>query len=234
MFALIHSPLTGPSAWEPVAESLRRRGHRVAVPALAEAFEAGPPYYAAVAASIGRQIAEAGPDAAVTLVAHSGAGALLPAIAEATPGVDGAVFVDALLPHPGVGWFATVPPPMRERLLGLADGDRLRKWSDWFPPGTMEELLPDPDRRRRFIGELPYAPLAYFEEAAPDPASWPPRRCAYLRLSEAYGEQEAEAARLGWTVRRLDGDHLSIATRAEAVAPLLEDLGRTGATDSVG
>ncbi|WP_162181694.1 alpha/beta fold hydrolase, partial [Glycomyces tenuis] len=116
LIVLVHSPLTGPSAWEPVADSLQRRGASVAVPTLEGAFEAGPPYHPAVAAAVGRRLAEVGGGRAVTLVAHSGAGALLPAIAAAVPRVGGAVFVDALLPHPGATWFDTVPPPMRERL----------------------------------------------------------------------------------------------------------------------
>ncbi|MCH7229874.1 hypothetical protein L0U85_03225 [Glycomyces sp. L485] len=222
LIALLHSPLTGPAAWEPVAASLRRRGLRVVAPTLVEAFDADPPYHRAIAGRVGRQIAEAGPDGPVTLVAHSGAGALLPAIAAAVPQVEGAVFVDALLPHPGRNWFATVPPEMREHLKGLVDGDRLPRWSDWFPPEVIEGLLPDPEQRRRFIGELPRTPLAYFEETAPSPESWPPRRCAYVRLSDGYRDEEAEASRLGWPVRRLDGDHLSIMTRPEAVAEILD------------
>lgn len=219
LFALVHSPLTGPSAWEPVAGALRGRGVRVAVPTLGEAFAAGPPYHPAVAAAVGRRLAAA--DGAVTLVAHSGAGALLPAVAEAVPGVGGAVFVDALLPHPGASWFDTVPAAMRERLLDLAEGGLLPKWSDWFGPEAMAGLLPDAGQRERFVAELPRVPLEYFRETAPDPRSWPPERCAYVRLSGTYGEQAAEAERRGWPVRVFDGDHLSIMTRPDEVADLL-------------
>lgn len=227
LFALVHSPLTGPSAWEPVAGALRGRGLRVAVPTLQEAFAAGPPYHRAVAAEVGRGLAAQG--GAVTLVAHSGAGALLPAVAEAVPGVGGAVFVDALLPHPGASWFDTVPAAMRERLLDLAEGALLPKWSDWFGPEAMAGLLPDAEQRARFVAELPRVPLDYFRETAPDPRSWPPQRCAYVRLSGAYREQAAEAERRGWPVRVLDGDHLSIMTRPDEVAGLIvEAVGLRG------
>src|ERR1043165_436052 len=96
-FVLVHSPLVGPSSWEPVAAVLRGEGHRVEVPSLADA--GGPPYYPALAAAI----AEATPDGAF-LVAHSGAGALLTSAAEAAGRrVAGLVYVGALLPYPGRG-----------------------------------------------------------------------------------------------------------------------------------
>ncbi|MCC3761707.1 hypothetical protein K3N28_01285 [Glycomyces sp. TRM65418] len=221
LIALVHSPLTGPSAWTPVAEALRRRGRTVAAPTLTEAIGAAPSHYGAVAASAGRQITEAVQGEAVTLVAHSGAGALLPAIAEATPGVVGAVFVDALLPHPGESWFATAPEPLREHVRALAEGGLLPKWTDWFPPEAIAELLPDPRLRERFRAELPRVPLSYFEEAAPESKAWPPPRCAYVRLSEAYRDQADEAVRRGWRVHAVEGDHLSILTDPEPVAEFI-------------
>jgi hypothetical protein len=146
---------------------------------------------------------------------------LLPAIAEATPSVVGAVFVDALLPHPGESWFATAPEPLRGRLLHLAEDGILPKWSDWFPPEAIAELLPDAAQRERFIAELPRVPLSYFEETAPGAPAWPPPHCAYVRLSEAYQDQAEEAARRGWPVEVVDGDHLSIVTDPEPIAELI-------------
>lgn len=221
LIALVHSPLTGPSAWTAVADGLWRRGRAVAVPRFSAALGAGPPHYDAVAAAVGRQITEAAQGEPVTLVAHSGAGALLPAIADATLDVVGAVFVDALLPHPGESWFATAPEPLQDRLRALAENDVLPKWSDWFLPETITELIPDAVQRERFIEELPRVPLSYFEETAPDPQAWPPPNCAYLRLSEAYERQAEEAARRGWEVQTFDGDHLSILTDPDPIAELI-------------
>jgi hypothetical protein len=53
----------------------------------------------------------------VVLAGHSGAGALLPAIVDeiaaggdaADVAVHCAIFVDAILPHPGQTWFETAP-----------------------------------------------------------------------------------------------------------------------------
>ncbi|WP_100445412.1 alpha/beta fold hydrolase [Glycomyces xiaoerkulensis] len=219
LLALVHSPLTGPSTWEPTAEALRGLGRRAVVPAFGAVFERDPPFHDAVAAVVGDRLTEDG--GPVTLVAHSGAGALLPAIAAAVPRVGGAVFVDALLPHPGKNWFGTVPEAMRERLLGMGEDGMLPKWSDWFPPEAIAELLPDAVQRSRVVAELPRLSLSYFEEIAPEVEAWPPDRCAYLRLSEAYGDEAAEAERRGWTVRTLESDHLAVATRPYQVAEVL-------------
>ena len=84
-FVLVASPFTGPFAWGRVAEVLRSRGLRVAVHG--------------ADASIERPI-----EPPIVLVGHSGAGSHLPAIADQVGGVRRAVYVDALLPHPGRSW----------------------------------------------------------------------------------------------------------------------------------
>jgi hypothetical protein len=220
LIALIHSPLTGPALWEPVAERLRSLGRNTAVPDLTSAADADPPHYAAFAATAAEQIGESQPN--VVLVGHSGAGALLPSIAGQLRGVAGAVFVDALLPHPGATWFDTAPWQLRRHLLDLADGDRLPPWNAWFPPATIEALLPDSVQRERFAEELPRMPLAYFEERAPDPDGWPPQWCVYLRLSEGYRDQEAHARRLGWETHEFETDHLAPLTRPGPVADRID------------
>jgi hypothetical protein len=221
LLVLVHAPLTGPQAWEPAAAALRALGYRVTVPDGTAAMEAGGPHYAAVAAAVA---AQAGGAERTVLVAHSGSGALLPAIAAAVPGTAGAVFVDALLPHPGRSWMDGASAVLREHLVSIAEGDRLPKWTDWFPPEAIAGLLPDRAERERFAAAVPRVPLSYFAEAAPDSGAWPPPWCAYVRLSEAYEGEAAEAERSGWPVRRIDGDHLSLMTRPEAVAAVIAAL----------
>ncbi len=165
-----------------------------------------------------RQARPAGP---VVLIGHSGAGSLLPAVAEAVGGVDAAVFVDALLPHPGRSWFDTAPRKLREQLRALAVGQRLPPWHRWFPPEAVAALLPDEDTRAQFIAELPEVPVAYFEELAPSADDWPPDRCGYMQLSEAYDREAGEAEQRGWLSVREPMDHLAMLTRPDAVAALL-------------
>lgn len=90
----------------------------------------------------------------------------------------------------------------------------------------MTGLLPDDGLRRRFVAELPSVPLAHFEELAPVVTGWPPERCGYLRLSEAYDEVADEAERLGWLTVREAADHLAMLTRPAAIGGLLDRLVR--------
>ncbi|MFD4249663.1 alpha/beta hydrolase [Amycolatopsis thermoflava] len=210
-FVLVHSPLVGPQTWQRVAAELRSRGHRVATPSLVAALDGPGPYYPRLFDAV----TEPG-----TLVVHSGAGALVPGIAART-GAPRAVFVDALLPHPGRSWFDTVPPELAQRLRDLATDGRLPPWHEWFPPGTVEDLLPDPGTRDEFLAGLPRVPLAYFTEPAPAEAEPP---SAYLQLSAAYDEEAREAAERGWPVQRLDAHHLAPLTDPATIAAALERL----------
>jgi hypothetical protein len=211
---LVHSPLVGPATWGATADRLRSRGYRVSVPSLAIA--SGPPFYRGYAEAAAHQVDR---DEAVVLVGHSAAGALLPGIADALHGRAGAaVFVDAMLPHPGLSWLDTAPESLRMQLMGLARDGVLPPWNTWFPPGTLEALLPDTALRERFVAEVPRMPVAYFEEKAPAAAGWESVRCAYIRLSEAYDGVAAEAERRGWWVHRENADHLAMLTRPDTVA----------------
>jgi pimeloyl-ACP methyl ester carboxylesterase len=225
MLVLLHSPLVGPLTWQPAAASLRAAGYRVAVPSLTGVVDTGPPFYRKLAGRVAETIRQADPTGAVVLVGHSGAGALLPAAAEAA-GVPLAavVLVDAILPHPGVSWLETAPPALREQLAGLARDGQLPPWHQWFPPEVVTQLLPEEDLRRRFTAELRRLPLAYFEEPAPMVSGWPWARGGYLRLSAAYDAVADEAERHGWLVVREPADHLAMLTRPAAIAGLLDRL----------
>jgi len=214
----VHSPVVGPTTWARTAEALQDKGFRCYVPDMSGVAAAGPPYYPKFA----DVTAEAVKDAAgpVVLVGHSGAGPLLPAIADLVGDrAGGAVFVDALLPHPRRSWFDTAPPSLRGQLLGMASDGVLPPWHEWFPPGVIEELVPDPALRRQFFAEIPRLPLAYFEEPAPTTSDV--RACALLRLSAAYDDAADEAKRRGWWVARREWDHLRMLTDPEAVADLI-------------
>lgn len=224
MLVLVHSPLTGAQAWAPAAAALRSLGHRVLVPDFEVVFDRDGPFHQAVAAAVAEQVESDG--GAVVLVAHSGAGALVPAIAASVPGTVGAVFVDALLPHPGRSWFDTVPPELGERLAGLAAGGVLPKWSEWFAPEAVAALLPDRAQREAFIAALPRLPLSYFTETAPEPQTVAAQWHTYVQLSDAYDAEAAAAVRSGWPVHRLEGDHLSILTRPEETARVIDGIVR--------
>lgn len=222
-FVLVHSPLVGPETWRPVGEALRAHGHRAVVPSLTDVLDGPAPYYRAIA----RAVADTTADAAepVVLVAHSGAGALLPAVADAVAApVTAAVFVDAGLPHPGRSWFDTAPPELVGHLRGLDRGGTLPPWHEWFAPEEIAEILPDAAARDAVVGELRPIPVAFFDEPAPTCTRWPPPSCAYLLLSDAYADAAGTAAAQGWAVAHHPSDHLALYTDPDRVTERLLTL----------
>ncbi|MEJ0027780.1 MAG: hypothetical protein WDN01_17280 [Rhizomicrobium sp.] len=213
---LLHSPLVGPASWAKLAPLLRGRGHAVAVPDLTPLMAGEGPYYPALAEAASSAVSDNS-----ILVVHSGAGALVPAVAALVP-PRGAIFLDALLPHPGASWFAGVPEQLGAKLRGLARDGRLPPWHAWWPKGAMEALLPDRALGAAFMAEQGEVPLAYLDEIAPAiPLTTPG---AYLQLSGAYREDADAAEAEGWPVARLALSHLAMLTHADAVGGEIERL----------
>jgi hypothetical protein len=224
-FVLLHSPLVGPLTWAAVRHEMAARGHDAVVPRLAPGFASGPPYYRRLAGAAAAVVGDRSGPAPLVLVAHSGAGALAPAVADAlAEDVAATVFVDALLPHPGSSWFQTAPAELAEQLRSMGRDGTLPPWDRWFPPGTLEALVPDPGLRGRFTAELHRVPLGYFDEPAPATTRWSPDRAAYLQLSDAYADAAAAAAALGWPVDRVPGHHLAMMTEPARITDALERL----------
>lgn len=218
---LLHSPLTGPSAWAAVADELARRGHAVETPAWPRLSDVSDRFYATLADELAAGLSRR--DAPLVLVAHSGAGPLAPVVASRlTPLLTGVIFADAILPHPGRSWFDTAPGEMRDRLRAGAQMGELPSWNEWWPPGALERLVPEAAIRTALVAELEPLPLAYFEEIAPDAIYAGP--AAYLQLSGAYDDEARLAGRYGWPVVRLPLHHLAMMTNPEPVAAAVESL----------
>jgi hypothetical protein len=226
-FGLIHSPLVGPDTWEPVASELRRRGAVVAVPEVVDSPDSGRPYWqqhAAVAAA-----GLAGLPSSPILAAHSGAGALLPAIRQRLKEAAAAyVFVDAGLPAPGSRLDNFGNPEMAaEFRRHLSDGGRFPEWTD----GELREEVPDDVWRARLLAGLRPRALDYFEEPLPDLAGWPDAPCGYLLFSPGYAAEAEKAQRAGWPVRRLEGGHFHMLVEPVAVARALLELAEVLVSD---
>lgn len=219
---LVHSPLVGCGTWEPVARDLAGDGYAVALPDLAGAVAAGPPYHLRQA----RVIAGSAGDQPAVLVGHSRAGPLLAAAGRMLgEGIRGYVFVDARLPAPGRSWMETVQPGLAARLREMADPRGwLPPWPQWWGEEDLAALLPDPGVRRSFAGGCPRLPLALVEEAYPLAPGWPDAPCGYLQLSEAYADEAARARGLGWPVSRQLSHHLALLTEPGQVARELRKL----------
>jgi pimeloyl-ACP methyl ester carboxylesterase len=193
---LVASPFTGPFAWSKVAAVLRARGRRVAV-----------------------RDADVGIESPVVLVAHSGGGPQLPALAAATPGVVGMVLVDALLPHPGRSWSETVPEAFAAKLKAEAVQGRLTPWPQWWGEARLRDLIPDDDLRGEFVRSCPPVLVDVIDEVMPD-APEPP--AVFVQLSETYAPETAAARARGWPVLVLDSHHLALLTDPETIADAVE------------
>jgi hypothetical protein len=219
---LLHSPLLGPVSWRPAAEPLRARGRAVETPAWPRLSTLGEDGIAALVNGMAVRVDAGGKDPAI-LVAHSGAGPMLPSVAAlARRPLAGVIFCDALLPHPGLSWFDTAPPDLVLQLRAGADDGWLPSWEQWWAPGALERLVPDAALRRDLLAELERIPIGYFEELTPELELTAP--AAYLQLSGAYVEEARIAGRKGWPVVSLPLHHLAMLTHAEAVAAAIDSL----------
>lgn len=219
-FALLHSPVLGPYSWRAVAEALAGDGVRAQVLALPRLSELAGDYYDALADAAAAQIAASVEP--TILVAHSGAGALVPSVVQRRPELAGVIFVDAILPHPGRSWFDTAPADLRHHLRSGAVQGRLPAWHEWWPPGALERLVPDAPSRDALIGELEPIAVGWFEAVATPGEA--PDRSAYLKLSDAYEDEARAANRLGWPLVRLPMNHLAPVAQPRAVASALMGL----------
>jgi hypothetical protein len=218
---LVHSPLVGCATWDLVAADLAKFGWEVGVPDLTGTVTAGPPYCVRQAEVIARS-ASGQP---AILIGHSGAGSLLAAAGAIIDQVRGYIFADAGLPTPGQTWMQTVPPELATQLREMADNQGwLPPWPQWWGDETLAELIPDPAARRHFAAGCPRLPLAMFDEVQPPAPQWPDAPAAYLQLSEAYGDEAAKAAKLGWPVAERMSHHLAPLTDSALVTESLREL----------
>lgn len=227
--ALIHSPLVGPSTWQPVADELRRRGVAVAVPALADDAGSGLPYWQQHAEAAARALNAAAGGGPLVLVGHSGAGPLPPAVrVRLSRPIAAYLFVDASIPHDGVSRLDLLAQELPEAAAQLrpllAAGGRFPEWTD----DDLRPVIPDTEVRREVLASLRPRPLAFMEEPIPVFAGWPDAPCAYLRFWPGYAVPAAEARRRGWVSRELEGGHFHMlvdpAGVAEALLALIREV----------
>lgn len=213
-FLLLHSPLVGPSSLAPTAAALTDVGHDVVLPDLTGVVDQPRPTW-----MIDRAL-DAGADVDV-VVAHSGAGALLPVVTAGT-GARAAVFLDAVLPEVGAAtWTADAAQRTLFQEHTQPDG-RLRPWAEWWPSTLVEQLLPDPAVRAEFVGSCPRLPVSFYDHPVPLPPAW--AACAYVALGGAYADEVRRAADHGWPVRSLGRSHLATITHADEVAATILDV----------
>ena len=155
LYILIHSPLIGGLTWTLVADQMLKRGLKVLVPILNDSPNSNKPFWKQHADSISQAFAGLSKDASVTLVTHSGAGPLLPAIRQsiAYP-VNAYVFVDAGIPRNGASRLDLMkledPEWAKQFQEELEHGKRFPNWS----LDDLEKIIPDETLRRQIVDEI--------------------------------------------------------------------------------
>ena len=221
-FVLIHSPLVGRLTWSLVADEMRQRGLDVLVPGLEDSPDSKEPFWKQHAESLAQTIANVPTETSLTLVAHSGAGPLLPAIRQSLVNpVHAYVFVDAGIPRADASrldLMKSEDPKWAEGFQQeLARGERFPTWSF----DDLQEVLPDEELRRQMVAELRPRGLDFFTELIPVFDSWPDAPCIYIQLSAPYEQPATQAQLAGWQVHKLEAGHFHMLVDAETVADLI-------------
>ncbi len=218
LVVLVHSPLVGPFTWSLVAQRLQAVGVDVLVPKLTDRGETPPPYWQQHAASLQQALTSVPQERSLVLVGHSGAGSLLPVLAQAAGHpIKAYLFVDAGLPHPGKTQLEEMPEELR-RLL--AAGERFPNWKD----EDLREVLPDGRARQQMLAEVQPRPLDFFEEMMPEVSGWPDAKSGYLLFNQGYRPYLEQAQRAGWPSRTLAAGHFHMLVDPVAVATTLVEL----------
>ena len=218
LYVLIHSPLVGPLTWSLAAEEMRRRGLDVLVPTLRDSPDSKAPFWKGHAESVSQALADVPPETYVTLVAHSGAGPLLPVIRQSIVNpVHAYVFVDAGIPRPGASRLGMMKS---EDSAWAVEFEQYLSQGGYFPNWSFEDLqevIPDEVLRRQMVAELHPRGLSFFTEPIPVFEGWPDAPCVYIQFSSPYNQPAAQARKAGWITRHREAGHFHMLVDPGAV-----------------
>jgi len=222
VYVLIHSPLVGEVTWTLVADQLRQLDQNVIVPILSDSSAAREPFWKQHAESVAQALTHIPQNEKLVLVAHSGAGPLLPAIRQniANP-IHAYVFVDAGIPRDG----ATRLDLMKSEDLewarqfeeSLQRGERFPNWSS----DDLREIVPDETLRKQLVAEIHPRGLDFFTEPIPVFDGWPDAPCVYIQFSPPYERPAAQARQSGWATYGLSAGHFHMLVDAKTVTELI-------------
>ena len=225
-YCLIHSSGQGPAGWKLVVEQLESRGHRVLTPALcvSRAADEGLVWHSGTLVDAleqsGFQPSE------VICVAHSASGMYLPIVAGRWP-MRRMVFLAAVVPRPG-----------------LSMRDLLRADPSMFNPAWVGKNPMDEDVALEFVFHdcpperlewaLSTCVLFYAKRAMEEPCplrTWPAVPATYIVCSEdrtitPAWQRKVAREWLGVEPVELPGGHCPNVSRPEALADVLERIGR--------
>jgi hypothetical protein len=219
IYALIHSPLVGPLTWKLVAEQMQQRNLDVVVPTLVDQAGSTQPFWKQHAESALAHLPKGQP---VTLVGHSGAGPLLPAIGEALANpVHAYVFVDASIPRDGASRLDLMKAEGMEWAeqfqQELERGGRYPNWDF----DDLREVIPDESLRKGMVAEIRPRGLSFFAEPIPVFDTWPEAPCVYIRLSAPYDRPAEQAQQFGWRTYDLEAGHFHMLVAPKTVTDMI-------------
>jgi pimeloyl-ACP methyl ester carboxylesterase len=222
IYVLVHSPLVGPLTWKLVADEMRQRDIGVIIPKLVDSPDSKEPYWKQHAESVARALTEIPRDTWVTLVAHSGAGPLLPVIRASFPNpVRAYVFVDAGIPGAGA---------TRLDLMKSEDPDWANQFQEYLEAGgqfpnwsaeELQEIIPDDSLRTQMVAEIHPRALDFFTEPIPVFDGWPDGSCVYILFSPPYKRAAVYAREAGWQTYELEAGHFHMLVDPKAVTDLI-------------
>ena len=221
-FVLLHSPLVGPFTWELVQHVLEEQSLQVMMPAVWDDPNSTLPYWQQHAESVAKDLAQIPTQQKIILVAHSGAGPLLPAIRQKlTHSIFACVFVDAGIPRDGLSRLELMrleDPQWTEQFhQALSQGEAFPTWTE----DDLKEIIPDAEKRRKLVAEIRPRSLPFFAEPIPVQAGWPDAPCIYIKFSPSYEWDAMQAKRDGWPVYEIDAGHFHMLVDPIAIADLL-------------
>jgi hypothetical protein len=224
VYMLIHSPLVGPLTWSLVIDQMEQRGINVVVPRLVDSPDSPEPFWKQHAESVSRALAQIPKNSPVTLVAHSGAGPLLPAIRQILPNpVSAYVFVDAGIPRNGASRLDLMksedPEWATQFQEDLERGELFPNWS----MDDLREIIPDEPLRRHMAAEIRPHGLSFFTESLPVFDGWPDAPCVYIQFSQPYEWDAAQASQAGWPTYELEAGHFHMLVDAKVVTDMIVD-----------
>ena len=222
LYVLIHSPLVGSLTWHLVARELENRGLKAITPTLTDDSNSDLPFCQQHAKSFAKSLERIDIDQRVVMVAHSGAGPLLPILRQSIEQlVISYVFVDAGVPLNGAS---------RLDLIGQSDS----QWADQFHQALLRgesfpnwdeddlsEEIPDASLRRRMVSELQPRALDFYIEPIPVFAGWPDAPCAYIQFTASYDWDCQLAEQAGWRVRKFHAGHFHMLVDPMSVTDMI-------------
>lgn len=204
------------TALQPLATALESLGHEVHIADPAPAASASD-----VLAHYAQQYATQGSEA---VIAHSNAGAYLPALLEGYPDTR-VIFLDAILPPFSGGSQPAVPPALGNMLAERAEDGLLPPWTSWWPPEAVRELLDDESDYQALVDDCPRVSVGYLGDSIEVPEQWSRKLAAgYLALGASYVADLQRAAQAGWPTVQLELGHLGMLRDAPAVARELDQM----------